>query len=136
MIFATKPIETPLNPLIAYAHMRIVKIIIIAAILFGTFHILSAAIASDAEKTPVSVVPNSPVAATCQYVGSKTVIRVAATDDISDVHLSFPDGQDVAIIPTLQKGWSVAQTVSGQYQSVTVVFSWRGSEKRVPIPCH
>ena len=116
--------------------MRIVKIVIVVAILLGALHILSTAIASDAEKTPVSVVPNSPVAASCQYMAGKTVIRVAATEDISDVHLSFPDGQDVAILPTLQKGWSVAHTVSGQYQSVTVVFSWRGSEKRVPIPCH
>ncbi len=128
--------ETPLNPLIAYRGMRIVKILIVAALLFGVFHVLSAAVASDVKKTPVSVVPNSPVAATCQYVGGKTIVRVAATDDIRDVHLVFPDGRDVAILPMLQKGWSVTQSVSGRFQSVTVVFSWRDSGEKVPVPCN
>ena len=136
MTISANGIETPLNPLIAYADMRIVKIAIVAAILFGVFHVLSAAIASDTSKTPVSVVPDSPVAATCQYIGGKTVVRIAATENIGNVHLMFPNGKDLAILPDLQKGWSVTQTVSGQYQSVTVSFSWRGAQKDVPIPCH
>jgi hypothetical protein len=115
--------------------MRIVKIVIALAMLYGIFHVLNTVVAADTSTASVSVVPNSPIAASCQFIAGKTVVRIGAVEDISDVHLLFPDGRDLSILPSLQAGWSVAQTVTGQFKSVTVSYVWRGAAHRVAVPC-
>ncbi len=115
--------------------MRLVKIILLLALIAGVVHVIGSAVASDTKATSISVAPKSPVAATCRVIAGKTVVRVAAIDDISSVGLSFADGQSIQLLPNLQKGWSIAQTVSGVHQSVTVTYVWRGAAGKVPVPC-
>ncbi|MDN5358357.1 MAG: hypothetical protein PWP76_200 [Candidatus Diapherotrites archaeon] len=122
-------------PKIHNHHMRLAKIIVVLAALGALIHVLHSAVASDTSKTPISVVPESPVAAKCTYLAGKTIVRIAAVEDVSNLRVILPDGKELAILPEIQAGWSVAQTFTGTYQSVTVSFVWRGADKQVPVPC-
>ena len=111
------------------------KLLAILLPLFVVGYFFSGASAADTGTSSVSVVPESPVSATCTFADGKTVVRIVALDSVSDVHLSLSDGRRVDVVSTLSKDWSVVRTVPGAYQSVLVEYSWRGSAGRVPVPC-
>lgn len=124
-----------LNGLNPYGDMRITKLFVLIVPLLAIGYIINGAIAADTEKSPVSVVPKSPISATCAFTDGKTVVRITAIETISDVSLVFADGSGGPVVSELQKGWSIVQSFSGVHQSVTVVYSWRGAVEQTPIPC-